>query len=203
MAMKIGNLAIVAAAHPECSLSIYDGYATLSMGEGKDRRSYTCRIDDEKRIEEFIAYINFQTPITADAEKFSKRYTRDFFLLDIYYDVKDGIWCPVMVHLPTKRLVLCDEIKPGNTFREVYENIEAFVERSSSWKAVEINAETEIHDRQVNLTYTITHKENCTVTFPQADYLYFGSDGLPARAQILNSTQAKKYFEEKFERKIS
>ena len=63
--MEIGKLAIVVATHKECALTIYNGIATISVGAGIERRSYSCSITDEALISEFIAHINFGNTITS------------------------------------------------------------------------------------------------------------------------------------------
>lgn len=60
---QLGNLAIVAASHVDCMLQIYDGKATIYIGAGTERKSFSCDAMDDDCINEMIAYLNFGTPI--------------------------------------------------------------------------------------------------------------------------------------------
>ena len=53
--MKIGNLAIVVATHPDAKMTIEDGQVTVSNGLGK----VFCSINDEACITKIIAWLNF------------------------------------------------------------------------------------------------------------------------------------------------
>ena len=60
---QLGNLAIIVANHPKAMMQIYDGDVSIHIGEGSERKSVSCRVDDDKYINDIIAYINFGSKI--------------------------------------------------------------------------------------------------------------------------------------------
>ncbi len=61
--LQLGNLAIVAAGHKNCLLQIYNEEVTVFVGEGSDRKSMSCKYNDDAYINKMIAYLNFGTEI--------------------------------------------------------------------------------------------------------------------------------------------
>lgn len=61
--MRLGNLAIVAANHKECMLQIYNDEVTVFTGQGTERNSVSCNINDNDYIDKIIAFLNFGTEI--------------------------------------------------------------------------------------------------------------------------------------------
>lgn len=61
---QLGNLALVVAKHKDCMLQIYDEEATVHTGRGTERRSFSCNVWDDERINKIIAHLNFGTEIT-------------------------------------------------------------------------------------------------------------------------------------------
>ena len=61
--MQLGNLAIVAVKHKDCMLQIYDNEVTLHKGQGMERKSISCKVDDNEYINKIIANLNFGTEI--------------------------------------------------------------------------------------------------------------------------------------------
>lgn len=61
MKMQLGNLAIVAARNKECMLQIYDNEVTVHTGQGTERKSISCNVNDNEYINKIIAYLNFGT----------------------------------------------------------------------------------------------------------------------------------------------
>ena len=61
--MQLGNLAIVAAKHNDCMLQIYDNEVILHSGQGTERKSISCKVDDNEYINKIIANLNFGTEI--------------------------------------------------------------------------------------------------------------------------------------------
>lgn len=55
----LGNLAIVCALRANVLLQILDGKATVHVGAGSDRRSFTADWDDDGKISELIHELNF------------------------------------------------------------------------------------------------------------------------------------------------
>lgn len=55
---QIGNLAIVCAKRPEVLLQIYDGYVSVHVGAGTDRRSMRTKWEDDEAISGFIYELN-------------------------------------------------------------------------------------------------------------------------------------------------
>ena len=66
--MQLGNLAIVAAKHKGCMLQIYDNEVTVHTGQGTERRSLSCSVNDNDSINKIIAYLNFGTKIETEAK---------------------------------------------------------------------------------------------------------------------------------------
>lgn len=64
--LQLGNLAIVAAMHKECSLQIYNEEVTVCVGEGNDRKILSCKYNDDDYINKIIAFLNFGTEIEED-----------------------------------------------------------------------------------------------------------------------------------------
>lgn len=60
---QLGNLAIVVAKHRDCMLQIYDEEATVHTECGTERRSFSCNVWDDERINKIIAHLNFGTEI--------------------------------------------------------------------------------------------------------------------------------------------
>ncbi len=60
---QLGNLAIVVANHKDCLLQIYDESATVFVGQGSERRNYSCNVWDDEYINKIIAFLNFGTEI--------------------------------------------------------------------------------------------------------------------------------------------
>jgi hypothetical protein len=61
--LQLGNLAVVAAKYKNCSLQIYNEEVTVCVGEGIDRRVYSCAYNDDEYINKIIAHLNFGTEI--------------------------------------------------------------------------------------------------------------------------------------------
>lgn len=61
--LQLGNLAIVAAGHKDCLLQVYNEEVTVFVGEGSDRKSISCKYNDDEYINKIIAYLNFGTEI--------------------------------------------------------------------------------------------------------------------------------------------
>lgn len=61
--LQLGNVAIVAAGHKDCLLQIYNEDVTVFVGEGSDRKSISCKYNDDEYINKIIAYLNFGTEI--------------------------------------------------------------------------------------------------------------------------------------------
>lgn len=53
--MKIGNLAIVVATHPDAKMTIEDGQVTVANSQS----SVFCSVTDEACIAKIIAWLNF------------------------------------------------------------------------------------------------------------------------------------------------
>jgi len=66
--MQLGNLAIVAANHKDCMLQIYDNMVTLHTGQGRERKTISCNVDDNEYVDKIIAYLNFGTEIETEAK---------------------------------------------------------------------------------------------------------------------------------------
>ena len=67
--MQLGNLAIVAANHKDCMLQIYDKKAIIHTGEGTERRTLSCDINDSESISKIIAYLNFGTEFKQEEKR--------------------------------------------------------------------------------------------------------------------------------------
>ena len=61
--LQLGNVAIVASGHKDCLLQIYNEDVTVFVGEGSDRKSISCKYNDDEYINKIIAYLNFGTEI--------------------------------------------------------------------------------------------------------------------------------------------
>ena len=61
--MQLGNLAIVAAKYKDCMLQIYDNEVTVHTGQGTERKSISCNVNDNEYINRIIAKLNFGTEI--------------------------------------------------------------------------------------------------------------------------------------------
>ena len=61
---QLGNLAVVVAKHKDCMLQIYDEEATVHTGHGTERKSFSCNVWDDERINKIIAHLNFGTEVT-------------------------------------------------------------------------------------------------------------------------------------------
>lgn len=66
--MQLGNLAIVAAKHKDCMLQIYDNKVTLHTGQGTERKSISCNVNDNEYVDKIIAYLNYATKIETEAK---------------------------------------------------------------------------------------------------------------------------------------
>ena len=53
--MKIGNLAVVVAMHPEAKMVVWDGLVEVSTPQGV----VSCPVDDSDQITKIIAWLNF------------------------------------------------------------------------------------------------------------------------------------------------
>ena len=60
---QLGNLAEVVAKHKDCMLQIYDEEATVHTGHGTERKSFSCNVWDDERINKIIAHLNFGTDV--------------------------------------------------------------------------------------------------------------------------------------------
>lgn len=60
---QVGNLAIIVANKPDCMLQIFDNEVTIHTGQGIDRKTVSCNVNDDKSIDRIIAYLNFGTKI--------------------------------------------------------------------------------------------------------------------------------------------
>jgi len=60
---QLGNLAVVVAKHKDCMLQIYDEEATVHTGSGTERKSFSCNVWDDERINKIIAHLNFGTEV--------------------------------------------------------------------------------------------------------------------------------------------
>jgi hypothetical protein len=56
---QLGNLAVICARRRGVLLQILDGKATLFVGEGTARRSFTADWDDDEHINRLIHELNF------------------------------------------------------------------------------------------------------------------------------------------------
>ena len=56
---QLGNLAIVCAKRPDVLLQIYDGYVSVHVGAGTDRRSMRAKWEDDEAISGFIYGLNY------------------------------------------------------------------------------------------------------------------------------------------------
>lgn len=56
---ELGTLAIVCAQRPDVLLQIYDGYATVYVGEGTERAYMTAKWEDDEAINSLILQLNF------------------------------------------------------------------------------------------------------------------------------------------------
>ena len=56
---QLGNLAIICTRRSGVLLHILNGKATVCVGTGPDRKSYTSNWDDDARINELIHELNF------------------------------------------------------------------------------------------------------------------------------------------------
>jgi len=45
-------------------LQIYDEEATVHTGSGTERKSFSCNVWDDERINKIIAHLNFGTEVT-------------------------------------------------------------------------------------------------------------------------------------------
>ena len=61
--MQLGNLAVVAVRHKDCMLQIYDNEVTVHIGQGTERRSISCNVNDNSYSDKIITYLNFGTEI--------------------------------------------------------------------------------------------------------------------------------------------
>ena len=67
--MQLGNLAIVAANHNNCMLQICDNEVTVHTGQGTERRSLSCSVNDNDSINKIIAYLNFGTEFKQEEKR--------------------------------------------------------------------------------------------------------------------------------------
>ena len=67
--MQLGNLAIVAAKYEDCMLQIYDNEVTVHTGQGTERRSLSCNVNDNDSINKIIAYLNFGTEFKQEEKR--------------------------------------------------------------------------------------------------------------------------------------
>lgn len=67
--MQLGNLAIVAANHNNCMLQIYDNEVTIHTGQGTERRSLSCSVNDNDSINKIISYLNFGTEFKQEEKR--------------------------------------------------------------------------------------------------------------------------------------
>ena len=67
--MQLGNLAIVATNHNNCMLQIYDNKVTVHTGQGTERRSLSCNVNDNDGINKIIAYLNFGTEFKQEEKR--------------------------------------------------------------------------------------------------------------------------------------
>ena len=56
---QLGNLAIVCAKRMDVLLQIYDGYASVHVGEGPERASMVAKWDDDEAIGGFVHELNY------------------------------------------------------------------------------------------------------------------------------------------------
>ena len=56
---QLGNLAIVCAQRVGILLQILDGKATVFVGEGSERRSFSANWDDDRQISKMVHALNF------------------------------------------------------------------------------------------------------------------------------------------------
>ncbi len=59
MMKQLGNLAVVCAKHPEVLLQVYDGQATVHVGQGPERTVLCAAWDDDDKISRIIHELNF------------------------------------------------------------------------------------------------------------------------------------------------
>ena len=62
---QLGNLAVVVANHPKAMMQIYDNDVSVHVGEGSERKTFSCNVWDDNYINKIIAYLNFGTEIVA------------------------------------------------------------------------------------------------------------------------------------------
>ncbi len=56
---ELGNLAVVCSARMDILLQIYDGYASVYLGEGPARTYLVAKCNDDKAIKNIIHELNF------------------------------------------------------------------------------------------------------------------------------------------------
>ncbi len=56
---QLGNLAIVCAQRSDVLLQIFDGYASVYVGEGPNRAYMSAKWDDDDAIRGFITELNY------------------------------------------------------------------------------------------------------------------------------------------------
>jgi hypothetical protein len=56
---QLGNLVIVCAQRPNTLFQLFDGIATVSVGEGSARRTYCAEWHDNAKIANIINELNF------------------------------------------------------------------------------------------------------------------------------------------------
>ena len=67
--MQLGNLAIVAANYNNCMLQIYDNEVTVHTGQGTERKSLSCSVNDNDSINKIIAFLNFGTEFKQEEKR--------------------------------------------------------------------------------------------------------------------------------------
>ena len=56
----VGNLSVVAAANPTCSLTVHRQEIVLFTGDGPDKKKKKCSVYDVDRIRKLIEELNFK-----------------------------------------------------------------------------------------------------------------------------------------------
>ena len=67
--MLLGNLAIEVAKHKACMIQNYDGDVTVYTGQGSERKSLSCGIDDNENINKIIVYLNSEIELKQEVKR--------------------------------------------------------------------------------------------------------------------------------------
>ena len=101
---QLGNLAIVAAKHPEVMMQVYNENVCVHTGSGTERKTLSCSVWDDNYIDGIIAYLNFGT--TTEELRRDLLCCNESVVKASYTSVWDGnsITTPCLVNLTTKEV---------------------------------------------------------------------------------------------------